>query len=308
MSLARAVVAASLALLVACVPACRTAGTAPESIVVPQPGTPAANWLADVSGMAAATDNGERRKVLQARLEALDIRWRTVPFEINGQHGINLLADLDPTAQAPVLMIGAHFDRVDAGHGATDNASGSATVLALAERFKRTPLRRHRLAIAFWDLEERGMLGAQAYVATNADKPELYVNFDVFGWGDTVWMMAPDTTSRLLTGTREATTAAGLGLNAGTQYPPTDHLPFLKANWPAVSYSLVDGDEIPLILEAYAGRKPKAMPKVMRVIHSHDDTLAQLDATAALRAVDALEDALRRWDAAEPSQPAATAE
>lgn len=297
MLLLRLIVAGSFALLVACMPAHRARDTADAGIVVPQRGNPTSNWLADVAEMAAAGDNDGRRKVLQTRLDALGIQWRATPFEISDQRGTNLLAELDAVSDVPVLMIGAHFDRVNVGHGATDNASGSATVLALAERFKRAPLRQHRVAIAFWDLEERGLLGAKAYIASKPARPALYVNFDVFGWGDTLWMMAPDPAHPLLASTRNATTSASLGLSAGKQYPPTDHLPFLKADWPAVSYSLVDGSEIPLILEAYAGKKPKTMPKVMRVIHSGDDTLAQLDAAAALRGVDAVEDALRRWDA-----------
>lgn len=297
MLLPRLIVAGSFGLLVACMPAHREQPGADVGTVVPQRGNPTSNWLADVGEIAAAGDNNGRRKVLQMRLDALGVRWRTAPFGIDKQTGTNLLAELDASAEAPVLMLGAHFDRVGMGHGATDNASGNATVLALAERFKRKPLQNHRISIAFWDLEERGLLGAKAYIAGKAAQPVLYVNFDVFGWGDTLWMMVPDPAHPLLASTRDATGSAGLGLSAGVQFPPTDHLAFLKAGWPAVSYSLVGGDEIPLILAAYAGKKPRTMPKVMRVIHSDADTLAQVDATAAMRGVDAVEDALRRWDA-----------
>jgi hypothetical protein len=73
-----------------------------------------------------------------------------------------------------------------------------------------------------------------------------------------------------------------------------------------VSYSLIGGDEIAGILDAYAGKKPAAMPKVMQVIHTDGDTLAQIDANAAARGVDAVEAALRRWDAESTTAPAAT--
>ncbi|MFD0738217.1 M28 family metallopeptidase [Lysobacter koreensis] len=301
---ARSLVTASLLL---CLAACMSTQRSPDPVaagtVVPARGNATGNWLADIGEMSASVDNAARRAVVQRRLDALGIAWRAAPFEADDQRGTNLLAELDAAADAPVLLIGAHFDRVDTGRGATDNASGSATVLALAERFKRTPLRHHRLAIAFWDLEERGLLGAKAYIAGQTVPPALYVNFDVFGWGDTLWMMAPDPAHALLASTREAAAEAQLGLSAGPQYPPTDHLPFLAAKWPAVSYSLVGGDEIPLILQLYAGKKPKAVPKVMRVIHSDHDTPAQLDAVAALRGVDAVEDALRRWDAGAATMP-----
>lgn len=260
-------------------------------------------WWADVSAMANAGPDAGRRTAIQHRLDRLDIDWRSSPFELSdeqGQYlrqGENLLADVAGAPGAPLLLIGAHSDRVDAGHGATDNASGSATVLALAERFKQRPLANHRVAIAFWDLEELGLKGARAFVSEGGTPPALYVNLDVFGWGDTLWMMTPDTAHPLVVASQTASRDAGLQLSAGEQYPPTDHRAFLEAGWPAVSYSLVGSDEITPILEAYAGRKPATMPKLMQVIHSTNDTLAHVDPNAAARAVDALEDALRRWDA-----------
>ncbi|HEY0660618.1 MAG TPA: M28 family metallopeptidase [Lysobacter sp.] len=277
-----------------------------EPAAAPAPATPAATyWLADVSAIADADATGGRRVAIQRRLNALGIAWRSSPFEIAKEQGVNILADVAGADDAPLLLIGAHSDQVQEGEGATDNASGSATVLALAQRLKERPLANHRVAIAFWDLEEKGLLGAKAYVADGGAKPALYVNFDVFGWGDTIWMMTPDTTSPLVQASEAAVTTAGLKLSAGEQYPPTDHLAFIRAGWPAVSYSLVGGDEIPLILEAYAGKKLATVPKVMQVIHTRHDTLAQIDPNAATRGVDAVEDALRRWDAASAPAPAA---
>ena len=279
------------------------AQTAPIAPATPPPSVDAASqpaaasWLADVEAMSGSAAAGDRRAVIQRRLHGLGIQWRGVPFSSGEHSGENLLADVAGAADAPLLLLGAHSDKVEAGHGATDNASGSAVVLALAERFKREPLQHHRVAVAFWDLEERGLLGAKAYVADGKLKPALYVNFDVFGWGDTLWLMTPDPNLPLVAASRAASDAAGLGLSAGDKYPPSDHLAFLKAGWPAVSYSLLGADEIPLTLEAFAGKKPKPMPKVMQVIHSDADTVGQIDAVAAARGVDAVERALRRWDA-----------
>ncbi len=258
----------------------------------------ASSWLAAVESMAQATDNAGRRQAIGHRLDSLGLKWHSRTFKAGEHEGHNLFADVSGAAVAPLLLIGAHSDRVAVGRGATDNASGSATVLALAERFKREPLRNHRVVVAFWDLEEMGLLGAKAYVADNSEKPQLYVNFDVFGWGDTVWMMTPEPTGPLVSASETAVAAHGLKLSAGPQYPPTDHLAFLKAGWPAVSYSLIGNDEIGPILAAYAGEKPKAPAKVMRVIHSDADVIAEIDAQQAVRGVDAVEDALRRWDAA----------
>ncbi|GAB3356297.1 M28 family metallopeptidase [Lysobacter tyrosinilyticus] len=297
-SLHFAILACTLAL-----PAC--AHPASEA---PAPASAAAkSWLADVAAIADADASAGRRTAIQTRLDQLGITWHTSAFEIDGQNGTNILADVSGDGAAPMLLLGAHSDQVSKGEGATDNASGSATVLALAQRLKAKPLAHHRVAIAFWDLEEKGLLGSKAYVANGGAKPELYVNFDVFAWGDTVWMMTPDANGNLTAASRESTGANGLKLSAGEHYPPTDHLSFLKSGWPAVSYSMVGGDEITAILDAYAGKKPAAMPKVMQVIHTNGDTLAQIDANAAAHGVDAVEAALRRWDAAESTGTPAAA-
>jgi aminopeptidase S len=282
--------------LTACSPAVR-APQAPAAAATAA-GTEASRWLGDVRAIADAGDNTGRRKAIAARLDTLGLAPRKVAFQANERTGENLLADVSGPAGAPLLLLGAHSDRVDAGHGATDNASGSATVLALAERFKRKPLQHHRVAVAFWDLEEVGLLGSKAYVEEGSTRPSLYVNFDVFGWGDTLWMMAPaNQQAALVDSSRTATQALGLGFSPGEQYPPTDHLPFIRAGWPAVSYSLVGADEITQVLDAYAGKKSRTPAKVMQVIHSERDTLDQVDATAVARGVDAVEQALRRWDA-----------
>lgn len=272
--------------------------TAKERVPAPVDATvTAAAWQADVAAMADAEDDAGRRARLRQRLSAAGMPTTAQAFKYKSRPGENLIAEVSGDADLPLLLIGAHADRVDVGRGATDNASGSAAVLALAERFHRTPLRHHRVKVAFWDLEERGLRGSAAYIAQGREKPVLYVNFDVFGWGDRLWLMSPDADAPLVAASRRAAQATGLAITAGDRYPPSDHLAFLKAGWPAVSYSLVGGDEIDGILAEFAGRSPDPMPKVMAVIHSPNDTVEQIDPAAAARGIDAIEAALRAWDA-----------
>lgn len=301
-----ATVISSIALLVACTQA-RPTATAPvasdqrtdPTVQSVTPASPAASaWLNNVEAIATTDDNRGRRLAIKRQLDGMAIDWHSRTFDAEQRQGENILAVVNGAADAPLLLLGAHSDRVDVGHGATDNASGSAAVLALAERFKSRPLQNHRVAVAFWDLEEEGLLGAEAYIDNGGDQPAQYVNFDVFGWGDTIWMMTPDPAHPLVAASRAATDNAGLQLSAGQQYPPTDHRAFLEAGWPAVSYSLIGHDEIEGILDAYSGTRPDPMPKLMHVIHTPQDTLAQVDANAAIRGIDAIEAALRQWDAA----------
>lgn len=300
----RAALAATVALFVSITSACaerRGARMDGPSLAERAPATARhSGWYVDVRDMADAGDNAGRRAYLRKRLENAGMTVDVQPFVSGSREGENLIADVGGPAAAPLLLIGAHSDRVDAGRGATDNASGSATALALAERFKRRPLAHHRLKVAFWDLEERRLLGAKAYVAQDRERPALYVNFDVFGWGDTLWMMSRDAAHPLVAASRGAAEALRISISVGDRYPPSDHLAFLKADWPAVSYSLVGESEVAGILQAYAGHKPADAPKVMTVIHSDRDTIEQVDEVAVAKGIDAVEAAIRVWDAQAP--------
>lgn len=260
----------------------------------------ASQWLAQATAISEGDDTAARAKAITRRLDALGIDWHGESFTSGEHAGTNILADVGGPANAPLLLIGAHHDRVEKGRGATDNASGSAAALQLAAALRARPLPNHRVQVAFWDLEELGLLGSKAHVASEGrEKPALYVNFDVFGWGDTLWMMLPATDAPLAAEIRAAAKANTQALSAGDKYPPTDHLAFLQAGWPAVSFSLVGGDEIDGILRMYAREKLEQPPKVMRIIHSGQDTAEQLEATHVPRALKTVEDALRAWDAAQ---------
>ncbi len=266
---------------------------------------PAADWRRQVADISAGHDTAGRAAAITARLDRLGIAWQREPFSQDGQSGINLVADLGGPEGAPLLLLGAHYDRVEIGHGATDNASGVAAVIELARALHRQPLARHRARIVFWDLEEKGLLGSRAWVATpGRERPALYVNFDVYGWGDTLWMMTLRQDDPLAAALRPLVAARGLQLVAGERYPPTDHLPFQRAGWPAVSFSRVEGTEIEGILQVFAGQQPATPPKVMQVIHSPGDTLAALDAAHLEASVQVLEQALRQWDRRGPATAA----
>jgi hypothetical protein len=120
------------------------------------------------------------------------------------QQGRNVLAYLPATGpvagiEKPWVAIGAHYDHLGRGghgnslaskedsggihHGADDNASGTAAVLALAEALSTQPHRRHVL-IALWSAEEIGLVGSNAFVTTPPvplDQIAAYLNFDMVG-------------------------------------------------------------------------------------------------------------------------------
>ena len=78
-------------------------------------------------------------------------------------HSANIIAVKKGQSEQKIV-IGAHFDSVDVGRGADDNASGIAVLLEAAERVKDVSTPYSLYFVAFGS-EEAGMLGSQYYVS-----------------------------------------------------------------------------------------------------------------------------------------------
>jgi len=89
------------------------------------------------------------------------------------------------------IVVSAHFDHLgviggEVYHGADDNASGTAALLAIAAYVKSRPLR-HSVVLAAFDAEELGLRGSHAFVDTLPFPRErllLNVNVDMIGRSD----------------------------------------------------------------------------------------------------------------------------
>ena len=164
------------------------------------------------------------------------------------QTGHNVVAYLPATGSIvgvdkPWVAVGAHYDHLGRGttggslagkdeinqihHGADDNASGTATVLAIGEAFSTMEHRRN-LLLAFWSGEELGLLGSNAFITkppVPLDALAAYLNFDMVGRvNDNKLIVQATGTSamwpRLL---EQANVAAGFDLTLQEDpYQPTD--------------------------------------------------------------------------------------
>ncbi|MFB2876393.1 M28 family peptidase [Floridanema aerugineum] len=77
--------------------------------------------------------------------------------------GVNVVAEKPGSnPEAGTILLAAHYDTVIGSPGADDNASGVATVLEVARLLSKFPTAR-TLKIAFFDLEEKGLLGSSAF-------------------------------------------------------------------------------------------------------------------------------------------------
>ncbi len=123
------------------------------------------------------------------------------PCKVAGRDCRNVLGILpgrDLAAKNQFVVVGAHYDHVGIGrfgslsgeagagaihNGADDNASGTATMLELAQAFSKRPSRRPILFIAFTG-EELGLLGSKFYCehpVIPLEKVVAMVNLDMVG-------------------------------------------------------------------------------------------------------------------------------
>lgn len=147
-------------------------------------------WLQDIRILAAddmqgrdtGAEGGEKaRAYIVGRLEALGVEapamGRLQPWEMQGRspegpktyNGVNILGVIPGTRVTDkYIVVTAHYDHVGVANGqihngADDNASGVATMLALAADLKRQAPD-HSVLIVALDGEERGLLGARHFV------------------------------------------------------------------------------------------------------------------------------------------------
>ncbi|MEH2163911.1 MAG: M28 family peptidase [Nostoc sp.] len=82
--------------------------------------------------------------------------------------GVNIFAERPGTDKAAkAILVAAHYDTVALSPGADDNASGVTVVLEISRLLGSRPTPR-TLQLAFFDKEEAGLLGSQAFASKTA--------------------------------------------------------------------------------------------------------------------------------------------
>ena len=301
-----------------------------------EPPTAAERFERRVLSVAAREEPDGRVEAVAKELEALGLSPQRRTFAGPDRTGTNLVAEVPaaPGAAPPkTLMLGAHLDRVEAGRGAVDNAGGCAAVLELVGRFQARPLTNHRVVGLWFDQEELGLLGSRAFVEDATDGegdlgrtsslPDAFINFDVFAYGNTLWVFGPDPADAPLAAAFENVTTGDGGdpfpAVVSQKYPPSDHLSFHAARgkgdgagMKVVSLSLLPREQIAETVAflggaAGGGRPTRAgLPAILRLIHTAADGPDAVRPAEAAAGIDAVEAALRAYDAAagDPADPA----
>ena len=139
-----------------------------------------------IPAVAISQADGDRllELIVQGELEAM------VQIGAAESPSRNVIADKpSTTGDGRTVIVGAHYDTVANTEGASDNGSGVATVLTLAEHIagRDYPF---DVRIILFGSEEVGLLGSQHYVANMSDEEIgdtiAMLNFDAFGSGATL--------------------------------------------------------------------------------------------------------------------------
>lgn len=157
----------------------------------------------DMEGRGPSTPGGEKaRAYIVSRFEEMGIAapamGRLQPFQATTRrgavvNGVNMLGVIPGTRRGDrYIVVTAHYDHVGIAdgqihNGADDNASGVATMLALAADLKRQAPEHSVIFVAF-DAEESGLLGARHFVEAPPVPLEsiaLNLNFDMTARAET---------------------------------------------------------------------------------------------------------------------------
>lgn len=214
------------------------------------------------------------------QLKAMNYTTRFKNITVNGNPSRNVIADKKGQGAGPrkVVLITAHLDSINIpggptapAPGADDNGSGSAGLLEMARTFSEHP-NEHDVRFILFGGEEQGLFGSRQYVSTISptEKQRILsvINMDMIGALNTatrtVMLEGAPLSQRVIDGLNEAA-ATYTDLTVETSLNPfaSDHVPFIKANIPAV-----------LTIEGADNTNSN--------IHSSNDTINHIDYNFAL--------------------------
>jgi hypothetical protein len=182
--------------------------------------------------------------------------------QFGGMRNILALArGSDPSVAHELIVVGAHYDHVGYGNsgnsygpfgfvhnGADDNASGVAGLIEVAEALQHLPNRPRRpILFAFWDGEEKGLLGSYHFVrvrpAMIAPMSVVFsVNLDMIGRlrGERLEVYGARTSESLRTAVVQSNNRQGaMPLELAFDWAieeDSDHYPFIAAKIPTVMF------------------------------------------------------------------------
>lgn len=181
---------------------------------------------------------------------------------VKSVHEPNLVCT-HPGSGPSAIIVGAHFDKVDAGMGVMDNWTGASLLPTLFQTLGAT---RHTFLFAAFSGEERGLLGSKALAAEiDLTKVKAMINMDTLGLTETkVWSSRADPALMQWLRATAAKMTTPLAAVDVDQVGSSDSESFREKGIPAITIHSVT-------------------PETFHILHSPDDTVTQLDPGAYYR-------------------------
>jgi len=159
------------------------------------------------------------------------------------RRGENIIATR-PGTRPETVIFGAHYDSVEAGPGANDNASGTAAVLELARTAPAGPL---TLRFITFSAEELGLLGSRHYVSTLSQQERqqivAMVSLDMVGVGDRMRFGGSQQLVQTALAIAREQGSEALALE-GSAAGASDHASFISAGIPGILFFYTVGNDI----------------------------------------------------------------
>lgn len=159
------------------------------------------------------------------------------------RRGENVIATR-PGTRPETVIFGAHYDSVEAGPGANDNASGAAAVLELARTAPAGPL---TLRFIAFSAEELGLLGSRHYVSTLSQQERqqivAMVSLDMVGVGDRMRFGGSQQLVQTALAIAREQGSEALALE-GSAAGASDHASFISAGIPGILFFYTVGNDI----------------------------------------------------------------
>ncbi len=168
---------------------------------------------------------------------------------VKGAKAPNLLCTLGGTTDS-TIVVGAHFDLVEAGNGVVDNWTGAALLPSLYQGLAGTP-RLHTYVFVAFSGEETGLHGSTSFVKQLGDRRQrvtAMVNLDSLGLSETkVWTSHSDShLVGLLGGVAKALDLPVAGMNVD-DVGTTDSEPFRQQKIPAITVHSVTQETLKIL-------------------------------------------------------------
>ena len=232
---------------------------------------------ASLTAIVAGDTNDARREAIVTQLRALGVAPTLEPFGEGRGAGANVVVTLGSGVKT--IVIGAHFDRDNMGRGAVDNGGACTALIELVASLQASPLQNATLHVVFFDREESGLLGSRAYFAVKERRHDAAINLDIFAYGDTIFATGSHPDGPLLRALRATGQGSPLAVRdvPRNSYPSSDHRSMMSAGIETLGIALVDAADVVGVLSIGSKKlNPGTGPRVLRIIHTPNDTMAEV--------------------------------